>query len=840
LAALASALFAWYTARVSDDGLFLGETIDSDGARTGAALNYDPGRLTTHGVIVGMTGSGKTGLGVVMLEELLRRNTPCLILDPKGDMGNLALTFPQLDRASFEPWVDAGEAQRESISTTELAERKSKLWSRGLAGWGLDGEDIERLRQQAPVSIFTPGSRAGTPLNVLGSLVAPQLAPGQNFDEVAEQLHDEIEGFVSGLLGLIGIDADPLASREHILLTNLIEKSWRVGRSLDLPSLITQVQNPPLRKLGVFEVDAFFPPKDRMGLAMRINGLLATPGFARWLEGEPIDIDALFWTPEGKARASVVYLSHLSPEERQFVVTLVLSKVATWMQSQSGSSELRALVYMDEVFGFCPPTAAPPSKKPILTLLKQARAFGVGMVLSTQNPVDLDYKAMSNAGTWMIGRLQTERDKARILEGLGAASGEIDLPALDAKLSGLGKRQFLLHSTKSSKPQLFTTRWAMSYLRGPLTKEELERLAPSPAPPEVIEAMHEPAGLHSAVPVDAPATTRGSPPPMASVVTTPPRASTPVLADDESASPPETAPDVPVYYLDPAAEWADEVEASPVGKRLVAALAVRIHMKFDEKKADLDHDEVYEAIYCPLEDPFDPKTAREVDHDLRDFNKEAPERARWALPQVKIKNKTFFKEVRKKIKDHIYRNEEIEIFRNPKLKLYSRVSESRDDFATRCQREAAKQSEEDKRKLHERFEKKTRSVQKKIQTAERQLDKAEADASASKRHEAVSGIGSLLSVFFGSKSKSSMAKKAMRKAGGFSSRRSSSSRASSRVGAAEDKIEDLVEELDSIEGDLIEAIEELDARWLEKAEAIETLEVGLEKADIDIDQLAVL
>jgi hypothetical protein len=294
---------------VAQDGLFLGETIDADGARTGAPVHYDPSRLTTHGVIVGMTGSGKTGLGVVMLEELLRRNIPCLILDPKGDMGNLALTFPELDAASFEPWVDRGEAEREGIAPAELATRKAQLWQRGLAGWGISGKDIAELREQAPVSIFTPGSRAGTPMNILGSLAAPVLADGQSFDDAAEQLHDEIEGFVSGLLGLIGIEADPLASREHILLSNLIEKSWRAGRSLDLAGLIGQVQNPPLRKLGVFEVESFFPAKDRLALAMRINGLLATPGFDRWLEGQPVDVGSLLWTPEGKARASVIYLS---------------------------------------------------------------------------------------------------------------------------------------------------------------------------------------------------------------------------------------------------------------------------------------------------------------------------------------------------------------------------------------------------------------------------------------------------------------------------------------------------------------------------------------------------
>jgi hypothetical protein len=428
---------------------------------------------------------------------------------------------------------------------------------------------------------------------------------------------------------------------------------------------------------------------------------------------------------------------------------------------------------------------------------------------------------MSNAGTWLIGRLQTERDKARILEGLTAASGDVDVSSFDAQLSALGKRQFLLHSTKSSQPTLFTTRWAMSYLRGPLTREELESLAgPAPAPTAAPASPSAPAATPTPA---APAPDAG-----------------PQLAEDESGTAPEIAPDRRAYYLDPASEWADELGADPDGRRFEAGLAVRIHMKFDEKKADLDHDVEWEAIFHPLSDPFDPETAREVDYDQRDFKKDAPEGARWALPEVKIQNKGFFKEVQRQIKDHLYRNEELELFRNKALKLYSRVGESREDFAARCQDEAAKQSEGDKRKLHERFEKKTRSLQKQIETAERQLAKAEADASAAKRHEAVSGIGSLLSVFFGSKSKSSMAKKALRKAGGYSSRRASSSRAASRVDAAEDKIEDKSAELDQLEVDLLEAMGELEGKWLEKAEQIEAMEVGLEKGDIRVDEIAVL
>ena len=438
----------------------------------GEPLAVESEDLTTHGVVVGMTGSGKTGLGIVLLEEALLAGVPALILDPKGDMGNLLLTFPDLAAADFRPWVSEDDARAAGISVDELAARTAADWKAGLESQGIGPDRIRALRDAAEATIYTPGSEAGVPLNVVGSLQAPPLS----WETEAETLRDEIEGTVMSLLGLVGIDADPLASREFVLLANLLEHAWRAGRDLDLATLIGEVQSPPLRKLGVFDVDTFFPPKERTALALRLNSLLASPAFAAWGKGVPLDIGALLRTPAGKPRAAIVYLAHLSEEERQFAVTLVLSKLVTWMRAQPGTSDLRALVYMDEVFGFVPPTAAPPAKKPILTIFKQARAFGVGMVLATQNPVDLDYKAMSNAGTWLVGRLQTDNDKARVLDGLKSAAGGADLAALDAAIGGLGKREFMLVSAKSSRPVVFATRWAMSYLRGPLTRDQVALL----------------------------------------------------------------------------------------------------------------------------------------------------------------------------------------------------------------------------------------------------------------------------------------------------------------------------------------------------------------------------
>ncbi len=404
--------------------LYLGEQIDAaTHSRDGTPVTLAASDFTTHGVIVGMTGSGKTGLGVVLLEEALLSGVPALIIDPKGDLTNLELTFPELRATDFRPWINDGDAERAGVTPDAFADQEATRWRDGLASWGVTPERIAALRAAVDFTIYTPGSTSGVPLNLVGSLQAPKGAD-------AETIGDEVEGFVSGLLGLVDIQADPLSSREHILLSNIVAASWNEGRDLDLATLVGQVQSPPMRKLGVFEVDTFFPPADRTALALRLNGLLASPSFAAWAQGVPFDIDRLLKSADGKPAAAIVTIAHLSDAERQFVVSLLLGKLVTWMRRQSGTTDLRALVYMDEVAGYAPPTAEPPSKKPILTLLKQARAFGVGLVLSTQNPVDLDYKAISNAGTWMVGRLQTEQDKKRLLDGMSAAGGGVDVNEL--------------------------------------------------------------------------------------------------------------------------------------------------------------------------------------------------------------------------------------------------------------------------------------------------------------------------------------------------------------------------------------------------------------------------
>ncbi len=456
---------------------YLGRKHDLAAGETGPDLVlYDSKDLTTHAVCVGMTGSGKTGLCLSLIEEAALDGIPVIAVDPKGDLGNLLLAFPELRPSDFRPWIDQAVASQKGLTPDELAARTAELWREGLAYWGEDGERIERFNQAVEKTIYTPGSSAGVPVTVLKSFNAPAQAVLDDGDA----LRDRVQSTSSGLLALLGIDADPVRSREHIFLSNLLEQTWRADRGLDLPGLIQEIQQPPFEKVGVIDLEKFFPAKDRFELGLRLNNLLASPSFASWLEGEPLDVQRLLYTSEGRPRLSILSLAHLGDAERMFFVTILLGEVISWMRSQPGTGSLRALLYMDEVFGYFPPTANPPSKRPMLTLMKQARAYGLGVMLATQNPVDLDYKGLSNAGTWFLGRLQTERDKARVIEGLEGASAQagasFNRSQMEATLAALDNRVFLMNNVHDNQPQVFHTRWAMSYLAGPLTRDQIRTL----------------------------------------------------------------------------------------------------------------------------------------------------------------------------------------------------------------------------------------------------------------------------------------------------------------------------------------------------------------------------
>ncbi len=816
--------------------LFLGGTVDpTSHERISTAVDGNlvvaTDSLTTHGVIVGMTGSGKTGLGVILIEEALRAGLPVLAIDPKGDLTNLCLTFPDLSPDDFRPWIDEAQAKNAGQSPDDFAASQAALWRDGLAGWGLSGGEIGTLREQTDFTIYTPGSEAGTALNIMGSL---QL-PADMSD--AESVADEIEGYVTGLLGLVDIAADPLSSREHILLSNLIHHSWNEGRGLDLMTLVGMIPSPPIRKLGVFDLDQFFPADDRMQLAMKLNGLLASPSFAAWAQGQPLDIDSMLFDAQGRGRCAIVTTAHLSDDERQFVTSLILSKLVTWMRRQSGTTDLRALLYMDEVAGYLPPTAMPPTKKPIMTLMKQARAFGVGVVLSTQNPVDLDYKAMSNAGTWMIGRLQTDRDKARLLDGMASAAGSVDVAAIDATISGLAKREFVLRRAGKDQPEIFTTRWAMSYLRGPMTRDQIELVTPTGA------ADSEPAGT-TVSPATAAAPTATAAAAVATATTATGGASTggaapaETLPSDQSVVAPEVADGIAVRWVDVAAPWLGDVGGDSRGTVREAAVVARVAVRYDETKADLVHDEEFEAVIFPLTDPADVSTLTAVDYDDRDLRTDAPTGATYRLTDARIHTKTFFNDIERDLRDHLTRILSIEIPANADLKLFGRPGEDEAAFATRCERAADELADADIAKLRDKYEAKATKLRDKIDAAEDRAAVAAEEAKGKKSSEFFSTAGSLLGgLLGGSKSKTKMVGDLLGDAGTAARRRGSTSASDRRVDAAENKVARLVEQYDELEIELDDDVTAITERWDAAAAAITSMTVGLERTDVKVTHL---
>jgi DNA helicase HerA-like ATPase len=776
--------------------LFLGGQVDpATHERTGDDVRIDADDLTTHAVIVGMTGSGKTGLGIVLVEEVLTAGRPALVIDPKGDLTNLCLTFPALQPADFRPWIDARQATTQGLSADAFAAEQAEAWSKGLAAWHLSGANIAALQSAADFTIYTPGSRSGVPINVVGSLQVP-VDTGD-----AEVVGDEIDGYVSGLLGLVGVGADPLTSREHILLSNLIAHTWGEGRPLDLPALVGMVGNPPIRKLGVFELDQFFPADARMELALKLNGLLASPSFAAWADGPALDIGSMLYTDDGKPRCAIVTTAHLSDEERQFVTALVLSKLVTWMRRQSGTTELRALLYMDEVAGYLPPTANPATKKPVMTLMKQARAFGLGVVLATQNPVDVDYKALSNAGTWMIGRLQTERDKQRLTEGMSSASGGIDVNAVAATISGLAKREFVLRRAGRDSTEVFTTRWAMSYLRGPMTRDQIASLT---------------AGRRTTASSDTAA------------VVPPPGASD--LGSDETSVMPKVAEGIAVRWIDVAAPWLAAAGGDASGTQLEPVVVCRVRLRYDDTKAALTHDQEYECVLSELTDPADPSRATPVDYDDRDLRTEPQSAAVYRITAAPLDSKSYFGVIERGLRDHLARSVTIELPANPDLKLYARPGESPTDFAARCDAVADDRAAAEIAKLRDKYEAKATRARDAIAGAEDRVDVLHAEAEGRRNDELLSTAGSILGDLLGGRSRS----RTLRSLGSAAGRRGRTAAARERVDAAEGKVGRLHQDLADLEAELAGEIAEIDARWQARADSTSTISIGLERTDVQV------
>ncbi len=756
---------------------------------TDEPLIYKADGLTTHGVIVGMTGSGKTGLGVNVIEEALLSGIPTLVIDPKGDLGNIGLIFPENRPEDLEPWMDEAKAKRKGVTTQELAVEESAERIADLAEDEITQERIGRLRDSTDVTIYTPGSSAGVGLNILGSLEAPEL----DFETSGEVIRDEIEGIVSSILVLAGIESDPVSGPEHILLATIVETWWRQGKDLDLANLVAQIPKPPFRKLGVFELDTFMPEKERMALALKLNGLLASPSFAAWLEGEPLDVEELLMGSD-KTRCAVIYMAHLSDEERQFVVSLLLSKVVTWIRSQPGSSELRALIFMDEAFGYAPPTAEPPSKKPIMTILKQARAFGVGLILVTQNPIDLDYKAMSNAGTWIVGRLQTENDKRRILEGMETLDQETGIVDLDTQISNLAKRQFILHRAKKSGQELFRRRQSMCFRYGPLTREQVSSM---------MEGRRQPTQAPK-----SPDSTTPEPPPAPVVL-------------------PDVADGVEVVHLDPGASWASVVGADPTATRYSPAAAVTVQLLYDDTKAGINHSEVFEAVVHPLDGLVEQGEVFALDHDDRDFTSEALAGASYETGDLKLRNKTFWTGLGADLKTYLVANQKLDVWACPGLKLYSRVGETEEQFRARCQEATETAADAAVAKLTDRYKTRIDRLKDQISAADHRVAELEGEASAKQQDELLSGAGDLLGALLGGRKSSNPLGKA-------ASRRAATHKARARVDTAQVKLDEKQTDLIDLEDELAEAINEIVDEQAALAEQVEVVQIPLEKTDIRV------
>ncbi|HVP60423.1 MAG TPA: hypothetical protein VMT11_07685 [Myxococcaceae bacterium] len=674
-------------------------------------LLYDSKDLTTHGVCVGMTGSGKTGLCIGLLEEAAIDGIPALAIDPKGDLTNLALTFPSLAPADFLPWVDADEARKQDLTPEQLAEKTAATWKQGLADWDEDGERIARFREACEVAIYTPGSKAGRPLALLRAFTAPHRAV---LDD-DEALRARVQGAVSGLLALAGIDSDPMQGREHILLSQLVQRAWSAERDLDLAGLIQGVQRPSFDRVGVLDLESFYPAKDRAGLALALNNVLASPGAAAWAEGEPLDIQKLLWTPAGKPRVAVLSIAHLPDAQRMFFITTLLSELLAWMRTQSGTSSLRALVYMDEIFGYFPPSAMPPSKLPMLTLLKQARAFGVGVLLATQNPVDLDYKGLANAGTWFIGRLQTERDKLRVLDGLqgamDAASHAFDRQQMDRLLSGLGSRVFLLNDVHEDGPEVFQTRWTLSYLRGPLDKEQIRLLG---------------AGQGSGT-TAAPEPPAKQPPPGAAT------GRRPVLPAGLSEA-----------FL-PATPGSGALSYRP-------AVLGQARLHYVDKKSAVDAWQSV-ALLAPVEGAavqWDQAEELPGEAGTR-FGSAAAEGATFEEAPAAVTNAGSWTEWKKSLATALYQSRPLKLFRCDALDEVSTPGESLAEFKARLTHSGHQQRDTDVEALRRRWAPRLQTLQNAVQRAEKSLADQEAQASGQTLDTVVTVGTTLLGAFLGRK-----------------------------------------------------------------------------------------
>jgi hypothetical protein len=795
---------------------YLGNRYDLETGKMGEdRISYDPDDLTTHAVITGMTGSGKTGLGVIMLEEAALQGIPAIVVDPKGDLTNLLLHFPDLLPSDFQPWVDQDAARREGVTVEAAAEKAASLWKNGLESYGLGKPDLEALRDSASFAVFTPGSDAGIPVSILASLSAPPI-PWEGNKEI---LREKISSTVTALLGLVGLkDIDPVRSREHILLSNIFEHAWQTGKDLDMAMLITHVQSPPFEKLGVFSLDQFYPEKDRFELAMLLNNFLAAPAFQTWLEGQPLDIGQLLYTAEGKPRHSVFYLAHLTDEERMFFITLLYTAIESWMRTQKGSGSLRALVYFDEIAGYLPPVANPPSKNIILRMLKQARAFGVGLMVATQNPVDLDYKALSNAGTWVIGKLQTDQDKARLLDGLEGAAPGVDRKAFDRMISLVDKRVFILHNVHEDAPQVFHTRWALNYLPGPLTRAQL------PALNALVEAEAGADSKSAAV---------------GGAAVSPVKRGKGGLGQDV---PPAVPGAISEYYLPVGQGPAEAMKAAgrsetfdPTALKTLyrPGLMAQARVAYLERKYNLSQEVVYTARIDEMKRKglvrWENQLVSPLDPDL--LSTSPVKNARYdTLDDLPLDDSTFVKGLEADFVDWIYRTQAMTVRVNEALEVVAGPDTSEEAFKKLCQDAVESKKDDAIEAVRDKYELKLDKLEAKLKKEILELEEDKQELGHRRLEEVGKGIENAIGLFSGRRSSisTSLTKRRM------------TSKAKSDLEASELDVKNVEAEMAAMEEEMKKELAELEADWADVLDQVTEIPVSPYKKNIFTEAFGVV